>query len=84
MHLSAGRNNLNIHGDPDFGALGGLNRIERAATLSVHKSHMSSYRLAHTRSELRRPPIRPGDPDAKVRSDPTECARFLHQVKEVD
>ena len=42
-----------------FGVPGGLNRIEHAATLSVHKSYLSSYRLTHRRSGLRGPPIRP-------------------------
>jgi len=33
-----------------FGVPDGLNRVEHAATLSVHKSYVSSYRLTHKRS----------------------------------
>ena len=48
-----------LRSNTDFGVPGGLNRIEHAATLSGHKSYLSSYRLTHKRSGLHGPPIRP-------------------------
>jgi hypothetical protein len=42
-----------------FGVPDGHNRVEHVATLSVHKSDVSSYRLTHKRPALRGPPIRP-------------------------